>query len=361
MKLQLEALDTLFFRDGRPFNMGEESQAEGLFPPLPSTVLGAFRSLWISLQLEPPKTCLSTLAIASERQLDISYFGLSIADNLFFPAPCDLFFAEKDIEAKPMKLVNKNNITSSCSPEVTCFFRGDSEGKTQSVNGRLIDNASMDNYVKGNIPEVGLHSKPMTNYMSKEPKIGIGRSNETHLTEEGQLFRVAYNRLENRQGERLNLLVEVNGFDDSIVPISQYAVLPLGGERRSVAIKSVDFKLPEKPTIKGKFFKLCLLTPGLFSTWYPTHLKEKYKGLQLIAAAVGRPVSIGGWDLAKQKPKAMRKAAPAGSVFLFEATDEAQANQIAKELHGFSSCESTDKQSGFGLCFIAQPFDNQNI
>jgi CRISPR-associated protein Cmr3 len=119
--------------------------------------------------------------------------------------------------------------------------------------------------------------------------------------------------------------------------------------------------LPAKPTIQGKLFKIVLLTPGLFDSWYPVHLLSEFKGLELVAASVGKPVSVGGWDVLKQQPKPMRRAAPAGCVFLFEAADETQANKIAEKYHNESICNPPDDLDGFGICFIAQPFDNQKI
>lgn len=48
MKLFLQPTDTFFFRDGRPFTKGEQSEGHSIFPPLPSTILGALRSAYIA-------------------------------------------------------------------------------------------------------------------------------------------------------------------------------------------------------------------------------------------------------------------------------------------------------------------------
>ena len=44
--LKLTPLDTLFFRDGRPFNAGETGQMEvgSVFPPSANTVVGCLRA-----------------------------------------------------------------------------------------------------------------------------------------------------------------------------------------------------------------------------------------------------------------------------------------------------------------------------
>lgn len=361
MKLQLDPLDTLFFRDGRPFSMGEETYAEGLFPPAPATVLGALRSLWISSQLDQPGATLEDLARESLLKLNLDYFGLGIAGKPVFPAPFDLFFPKKDAPAKPMETIGKEAFISSCPPEVTHLFRGDVEEKTESIAGQLLDETAMNQYLEGGTAK-DFETLPLKNFVKKEHKIGIGRKDGQNLTEEGLLFRLIANRLENKDGERLEFLVDVQGFDLPNFENSKTAVLPLGGERRSVMAKIAVFQLPTTASkITGKLFKIWLLTPAPLDNWYPAELLEKYKGLKLVASAVGKPVAVGGWDVAKKQPKPMRRAIPAGSVFLFEATDEAQANQISEDLHGKSLCQFADERDGFGLCFIAQPFDNQNI
>ena len=48
MQIQIDPLDTLFFRDGKPFTMGEDSWASGIVPPYPSVIYGALRSAYFS-------------------------------------------------------------------------------------------------------------------------------------------------------------------------------------------------------------------------------------------------------------------------------------------------------------------------
>ena len=48
MILFLQANDTFFFRDGRPFTKGDQSEGYSIFPPLPSTILGALRTAYIA-------------------------------------------------------------------------------------------------------------------------------------------------------------------------------------------------------------------------------------------------------------------------------------------------------------------------
>lgn len=358
MKLQIEALDPLFFRDGRPFALGEESHAGGIFPPLPSTVRGALRSIWISQQLEELQADKEELAKKSA-SVPLTYFGLGIGGNPVFPAPLDLFFPNIGSFAQPMNLINPNFI-SSIPSEVTHLFKADVDGKTESIAGNLLDLEAMKSYVNGEV-KTGFPTKRLSDFIRKEPKIGIGRDNELHRTKDGLLFRLVTNRFEDIKEGGISFLVETDGFDALKKPLSRYGVSPLGGERKSVTIRSIKFSIPELPTVKGKLFKIYLLTPAFFDSWYPVHLCEENTGLRLVAASIGKPISVGGWDVLKQHPKPMRRAVPAGSVFMFEAENELQANNLAKKYHGKSICKPFDDMDGFGLCFIAQPFDNQII
>ncbi|MEZ4963769.1 MAG: type III-B CRISPR module-associated protein Cmr3 [Saprospiraceae bacterium] len=360
MKLQLEPLDPLFFRDGRPFTMGEETYAEGVFPPMPSTVRGALRSMWMSQKLDAYDTEKDKQAKASAR-IAIRYFGLSIGDKPVFHVPLDLFFSGRGKEtlAQPMELI-KPSFVSSCPVEVSYLFKADTDGKVESVAGHLLDEEGMKKYINGNTPS-NIATERLSDFVKKEHKIGIGRNNETHLTEEGLLYRLISNRFEDMNDDSMTIIIDVEGFDTQIDTAPLYSVILLGGERKSVVARSCEFDLPDVPKIQGRYFKIVLLTPALFGTWYPKHLCDEFSGLKLIAASAGKPVLIGGWDILNQCPKPMRRAVPTGSVFLFEAIDEVQANMIARKYHGESICKPLDDLDGLGICFVAQPFDNQKI
>lgn len=71
-------LDVLLFRESKPFTPGEGSWAQGLFPPLPSTVFQALRS---------------SLPRYQQRQRDLQFLGPFLLDEqqtLWLPTPKDL-------------------------------------------------------------------------------------------------------------------------------------------------------------------------------------------------------------------------------------------------------------------------------
>jgi CRISPR-associated protein Cmr3 len=360
MKLEIEALDPLFFRDGRPFTMGEESYAESIFPPLPSTIRGALRSMWISDQLGVVDAN-RDLLVAASIGIELTYFALGVNGKPVFQVPFDLYFDENQesipSKATPMEVINKVEIVaSSCPSEVSHLFKAGSNSKTEPVNGYLLDFETMKCYLSGNSTSL-FDAKRRSDFIKQEHKIGIGRDREVNTTKDGLLFRLTATRFEDSAQERLSLLLKLYTSDSMAFSLSKYTIMPLGGDRRSVIAKSSneDF-LPPLPAIQGNFVKIYLLTPALFDSWFP-----EISGLKLIASAIGKSISVGGWDLFKQRPKPMRRAVPAGSVFIFEADSEAHANEIAKRYHGKSLCNQLeDQKNGFGLCLIAQPFNNQN-
>jgi len=52
MLAKITPLDIVFFRDGKPFSWGEETWAGGIFPPYPSTIYGALRTMWFSENIQ---------------------------------------------------------------------------------------------------------------------------------------------------------------------------------------------------------------------------------------------------------------------------------------------------------------------
>lgn len=88
MMIEIEALDTLFFRDARPFSAGAETLANGMFPPSPSVLYGALRSIYFANH--PDK--LSAAGTAHDPTSDIRLTGVyfKYGQDLFLPLPRDL-------------------------------------------------------------------------------------------------------------------------------------------------------------------------------------------------------------------------------------------------------------------------------
>lgn len=133
------------------------------------------------------------------------------------------------------------------------------------------------------------------------------------------------------------------------------ALMTMGGERRVVAAERADDLWPAIPPdllreLDGAIrLRLQLAAPAIFAGgWRPGWLQERevdgvpalvgrppdWDGptLRLISAAVGRRMPVSGWDLKERRPKAIRYAVPAGSVYFFETLDGSIAQDAADAL-----------------------------
>jgi CRISPR-associated protein Cmr3 len=369
--LNLEALDTLFFRDARPFDRGEESWAEGIFPPYPSVLYGMLRSLYFASNLEK----LSAANTSLDPSLNLSITGLalsllikkedsSIEKQTVFPMPADLYSVdEKGRKAFPLELAPTDaEVFSNFS--YSHFLRlpmtGDQlSGKVQSLGGRaLLDEYSFEQYLKGQAGPYDFHL--LSDYMSLEPKIGIGRDVDTRTASEGMLYRVAMRRLQGKEGQ-IDLLLQYQEAMELKLP--REGLARVGAEIKAVKFKEVS----PFPNFGGSFdatklengakLKLYLASPAIFEGGMMPDVFSQH-GLKSLTAAIGRYESIGGFDLIKQKPKAMRRAVPAGSVYYLEVVDEKKLGHFGS-IHGqsiyqlYQDAESQRLQrEGFGLCYL---------
>lgn len=85
-------------------------------------------------------------------------------------------------------------------------------------------------------------------------------------------------------------------------------------------------------------------------TWEWLPQPERLGGGRLIAARVGRPPSVSGWDFVQRGPKPSRRMVPAGAIYWVEFDAPDAAEQWAKDHHFCSiSDDLQDRRGGFGL------------
>ena len=162
---QFEAIDRLFFRDGRPMNLGEMTWVESQFPPTGRTLQGAVRAAVIQSQGKDfddfrnsrDLALKATLGDAdSLGQLKLTGPFLSRNGNLLFPAPLDLVKNEGGgfellcvNEAQPMY----------CDLGLVLIPRGQRPGvKTQE--GKYLATAAMKDYLAGSLSAIQMPTGP---------------------------------------------------------------------------------------------------------------------------------------------------------------------------------------------------------
>lgn len=160
------------------------------------------------------------------------------------------------------------------------------------------------------------HSGPVA-----ESRVHVKINPATQAAEEGFLYQTSgleFTRRQEGQTKRLALAV----MTAADVPAR---LAPLGGEQRLSYWRASDKHLPTscpddiRHAIKRhSACRVVLLTPAHFAEGYrPAWLLHPRDGIapRLIAAAVGRPQVVSGWDYEKGKPKPTRRLAPAGAVY----------------------------------------------
>lgn len=364
--LHLTPHDTLFFRDGRPFERNDESWARGIFPPPPTVFRGALRS-WYLVQDTQRITALNEKRDPTEKISIRAWYlwDTKKKERLFIP-PADLLRNEEG--AFFHLQLTENVLTSAQSSHVLAANEKKPEVLRENY---LLTEEGFEAYLSGTFPqkksEGEKYLRPLSETLIDEPKVGIGRNNRTHVSEEGQLYRVGMQRLKNTAFE-----IGVDwGQCDPGLSAGKTGILKLGGEG-----KTVNFEVAQKnPTTasnpsssfkEGELFKVYVQTPVIFHQgWLPDFLdQETHEGVikgvgkvRLLSAALDKPKSVGGFDMKKREPKRMLRAVPEGAVYFFEALEKINLPRFLNWQEAIN--ETNYKQDGFGQIYIAKVADNQ--
>ena len=347
MIIKVDALDTLFFRDGKPFTMGLETWADGVFPPYPSVVYGALRSAYFANQIKD-------LSKANQEDdptagLVIKGLFLKIEHDLCLPLPLDCV-EDKDKKRNDNRVfplaLKENTMISSVPTSYILKDNGDNE--VENVREGYLNDLDFKRYLDATIEE--FYYIKLSDYVYAEEKVGIAKDRYSNTAEKGKLYRVALRRLKN-----VSIIVDFEGLD-----LPETGFIKLGGEGKAATYKSID-NLPDfSSKLQGNRFKLYISTPailkkGWLPSWIDTDtLEGTYQGLKLklLSAAVGKYTSIGGFDVERGRPKPMKRAVPAGSVYYFELL-EGNLEKVKDLMHCRSISEYNAEQ-GFGISFVGR-------
>lgn len=356
MHNKYEPWDTLFFRDGKPFSMGEDSWASSIFPPWPSTVYGALRSAYLGARPNQQVTI-------EEDTASLKIAGIHLWKNnkgYIFPIPADCHLESKKTKQAFVEYKFSSDAGTYTSAPYQQFQKV--LGQTKRIaKGGFLSLDSLNKYLEDPIrPDKPLMLNDLywqtdwdKDLFIAENKIGLGRDNATRSAQEGMLYRVQMQRWKD-----LSLII---GSNLETLQMKEPALMGLGGEGKAIYARKAT-PLPDftPPDHIASYFKLYFLSPALFENgWLPKGLKEvagkvsgKWKGVQLelIAAFTERGQPLGGFDIKKKRPKPMRLALAAGSVFYFKALDTDTAT-IKAAFHNQMVADFLPEQ-GFGHTLV---------
>lgn len=378
-----EPIDTLFFRDGKPFERGTENTAFSIFPPSPRTFYGALRTLIIMANSDladyDKDTSLTTVVGNYPSLGNLKLLGPFLAEKtsteyyLLFPIPKDLLYDKesgKVIKINPIELTSgfQSNIQFDSSIKLSLPERSDDGNflKGGEIEGFLSSDRFLSYYLFDQYQELSASFEKIedNSYFCTENKVGIKLDKATNTSELHYLFSLPHKRLDKDIGFVFGVLDDSGKMPDN-------GKFRLGGETRLVRFETVNnlqdiiskFNEGSKQILKNKNqIKFVLFTPAIFEKgWAPDFLDEKLEGtlgnvkLRLISCLLGKSEYIGGFDLAKGYPKEMKKAVPEGSVYFFEVLEN-QHNNLNDliEKYNFNSIETDNDllKQGFGQIII---------
>lgn len=371
MIIEINAFDTLFFRDGRPFVMGEDHWTNSIFPPNMSTIYGALRTAYFIENMKVFEKLRVNNELNTEKdptknlRIKKMFYRIKNDDNanFYYNMPLDLIALKeesnieryKSEESKKYKVhllkIKQNKYISSNPLTYLLYY----DQPVKSITDGIINKYMIEDYIKGETDKI--EACMISDYLLDEAKIGIGIDKNLGISKESRLYRIDFKRPKD-----LSLIVEFDGLE-----IKEESVIRIGGEGKYVSYReckeymliSDSFNVIKDVNINNRF-KISLLTPAIFKNgWIPMWINEedfifesgKFK-IKLVAAAIGKYILIGGYDIANNKPKLMLKAVPAGSTYYFEIV-EGNSKDIIEYFH-MKSISDIMQNEGYGISFVSK-------
>lgn len=371
--IRIRGLDTLLFRDGRPFSDEPGAFiARTLRVPLPGTVAGFLRTRIGNIKGWKWNGDGPTDALKIRVEAPI----LLLNGNPVFHAPADALIYKKDDQDKervmclrPLKEPVGTNIPDGMRPmEVTDDVKSELDykfWKWEEIQKWLL-------YSSGNdfeVPKTKIQGLPL------EERVHVEISDKG-TSEEGKLFSAQFLAFEKykwkglEKGDTWSIVAKV---ETDLADLKGAG--PLGGENRPAVIETAsENEWPQcSPELKQslsttKYVRMILATPAIFKHgWKPGWLNDQLTGsapglngcrLKLVAAAVKRREAVSGWDYKWKQPKPVRWLVPAGSVYFFEVIGNAGIPVEQVWLKPVSD-DPLDQQDGYGLALWGIWNDNK--
>ncbi len=325
--IYLDPADVLLFRDARPFDAGAAYMARGLFPPLPETLQGA---VW-TYKLETQNTNwqeyrahsgehrnLEKAANGAQTRYEIQ--GPFPAERMngelkrLYPVPLDVMQDEetgKLIQLTPQPydfIADTANFPKQVLAPPPIASQG-SHRKLKEAKGWL-NEAEFAKYINGEAPDHILADEEL---FLREERTGV-KIGAARVSEKSFYYKTRSVRMQENKG----LLFSISDWQE---PDS--GTFFLGGETHTARFTAHANYVETEPKIgeNGKL-KIVLLTPAFFSGGWQRNNGDWSswlgKDATLVAAAIGKPIPISGWNVARRQPKPLHYFVPAGSVYYFE-------------------------------------------
>jgi len=335
-RLTLEPTDTWFFRDGRPYHRDlPQVDAVTVFPPSPTTVVGAVRAAYARALGWHGGSWDETIKHALGDGTDLgplAFAGpwLCKDSTTLYPAPRSLL---RDTATGRLLLLRPAETPRRCDlgdavrlPELTEAV----EGKAEPVGG-WITGAGLAGVLAGGVPEPG-ELRTDGQLFTHEPRTGH-EADAVRGTITGD--QALYSPWHVRCRRRVGLAAEVTGTPEC----NPDRVIPFGGEARTAVLEVAGDSdpRPDIPTLQRgpngtHRYTVVLLTPMNIESTNAPLPGQPWAGLpgHVVSACLGRVKRIGGWDGVNARPRALRACLPTGSVVFMETES---SDEVVAEHH----------------------------
>jgi CRISPR-associated protein Cmr3 len=339
--LRFTALDTLFFRESRPFEAIGGSELTSLFPPPPRTVAGAIRSAigdalgadWQAFHQNIKGYSVNGINLRTliggdggDDMGKLHLEGIWLAENgaRLYPTPLFLLCKDKDTVLRRLEIGNADR-TSLGRVRLPRLPEGCAGYKP--LENVWLTSAGLEKVLQGAVPDAA-DLRLAAKLFSEEPRLGIARDNQLRTAQNGLLYQSRHIRPNRKVG--LSIEADVTGLDDLDI---FHRIVRLGGEGRMAGIESISaqpFPNAPKPNGNKQGLMMILVTPARFDgpAWLPTGFAQEennncrvWRGvlngisLTIHCAVLGKPLREGGWDMAKKCPRPVQSLLPAGSAW----------------------------------------------
>lgn len=401
--LQIRPLDPIVVRDGRPFGETPGARAHSMDEITPSVVAGTIRTLLGKYLSDASHNDIVFQSKTMEWITKLVVRGplYEWGGKLYFPVPKDMEIYEVNgrLQAgikRPVRISHEQGFLGTGktgqyedilwpvsirhegkpSPHAPAYISADWMIKWLGDSLPLNDwSQTLDNWHKyyrelhsqTNVHPVDLPFMPS---FVRDIRTHTAIDSSTHKAKDQALFTTEALVLP----EGMSLLTGVEWPEDNIEwrwPEHLSAVHSFGGKRRLAHFSEVKhedlWRCPDDILSRvdgARFIRMVLITPAYFSKgWKPGWLDNELQTteefhpevrLQLRWACVPRWQPISGWSYAIRKAKAVRRMAPAGSVYFFE-VKSGNPLQLVEQLWLQSVSDpnrrkgALDREDGFGL------------
>jgi len=376
-----EALDVLVSADARPLpdgGFGHDGEIS------PAAFAGCLRTLILrragfdfraSSQTPEAERAARVVGLGLDSGFEFRFAGplLWSADRLLFPAPRHLVTAGDGFVLGTLAPHNDDGIVCDAAMgELDLLRAGGAEGEPAAGWVTAAELAEALAPEGGTPPVPSVKVMRTEDLLARERRFGHERDPRRGVVAEGRFFSRGVIRFTEKPGRRgveaVRFAGLLDGVSKDLLPEGMSSAR-LAGDGHAVRIElfepteTSDFLGPlnglrdSLPALldEQRGLVLYLATPAIFNDGWRPRCFETATRLVLRGAVVGRPRLVGGWDWKYQRPKPLRRAVPAGSVYFFELPEGHSEDDIRSLVGRYFLDEAvTDEYGnlGFGLAVL---------